>query len=370
MTAAAGPDLLATIVAATRRIVETRSRELPPDALARTVARQPQGEAFERALQASPAPRVIAECKRRSPSKGILREDYDPASHARAYEAAGAAAISVLTEPTFFDGAPGHLRAVRAAVNVPVLRKDFIVSEYQLLEAAAWGADAVLLIVSALKDEELQAPAAGRRRAGAGLPGRGARPAGSRAGGGRGRAGHRREQPQPADAQRGPRRARPRGGVAARGGHRGGGERHPLAGRSRAAGARRLPRVPGRRAADRAAGSGRGAARAAAACSRRRLMHVAVKVCGIRRGEDAALAAELGASGARLRVLAAEPARRLGGGGAGHHRAAAAVRGGRRRVRQPAARRGAGNGRRRGADGRAAARRRRPGGLRCRAGCG
>lgn len=157
MTAAAGPDLLATIVAATRRTVETRSQELPPDALARTVARQPQGEAFERALRSSPAPRVIAECKRRSPSKGILRDAYDPASHARAYEEAGAAAISVLTEPTFFDGAPAHLRAVRAAVNIPVLRKDFIVSEYQLLEAAVWGADAVLLIVSALKDEELQA---------------------------------------------------------------------------------------------------------------------------------------------------------------------------------------------------------------------
>jgi indole-3-glycerol phosphate synthase len=156
MTSATTPDHMATIVAATRRRVETGLHELPADALARSIARPPRGEAFERALRSSPAPRVIAECKRRSPSKGILREVYDPAVHARAYEDAGAAAVSVLTEPTFFDGAADHLRAVRAAVGIPVLRKDFIVSEYQLLEAAAWGADAVLLIVSALQDDELQ----------------------------------------------------------------------------------------------------------------------------------------------------------------------------------------------------------------------
>ena len=75
--------------------------------------------------------------------------------HARAYAEAGAAAISVLTEPTFFDGSPEHLRAVRAAVDIPVLRKDFIVSDYQLLEAAALGADAARLIVGALEQREL-----------------------------------------------------------------------------------------------------------------------------------------------------------------------------------------------------------------------
>jgi indole-3-glycerol phosphate synthase len=155
LTVAATPDLLATIVAATRRIVAVRSRRVPQDVLARTWSHSPAGVAFEQALRRSDAPRIIAECKRRSPSRGILRSDYDPAAHARSYQTAQAAAISVLTEPTFFDGAPEHLQAVRAAVAVPLLRKDFIVTEYQLVEAVACGADAVLLIVSALDNHAL-----------------------------------------------------------------------------------------------------------------------------------------------------------------------------------------------------------------------
>jgi indole-3-glycerol phosphate synthase len=86
----------------------------------------------------------------------VLRAEYDPVAIARGYAAAGAAAISVLTEPTFFDGALEHLEAVRRAVDTPLLRKDFIVSEYQLLEARAAGADAVLLIVAALSPQELK----------------------------------------------------------------------------------------------------------------------------------------------------------------------------------------------------------------------
>jgi indole-3-glycerol phosphate synthase len=156
MTATETPDLLATIVAATRRIVEVREAARPLRTIEQDVRRAPQGRAFEQALRAvEKAPRIIAECKRRSPSKGILRERYEPAAHARAYADAGAAAISVLTEPTFFDGAAEHLRQVRAAVEIPVLRKDFIVTEYQLVEAAALGADAALLIVSALEQREL-----------------------------------------------------------------------------------------------------------------------------------------------------------------------------------------------------------------------
>ncbi len=161
MTATAPADLLATIVSATRRIVEVREARQPLDALAKTRTRSPRGQAFEAALRAADGialpegARVIAECKRRSPSKGVLRPQYDPAAHARAYAAAGAAAISVLTEPAFFDGDPQHLRDVRAAVEVPLLRKDFIVSEYQLMEAVVLGADATLLIVAALEPREL-----------------------------------------------------------------------------------------------------------------------------------------------------------------------------------------------------------------------
>lgn len=149
-------DLLATIVAATRRIVHVCEARASAATLEAAVERLPSaGGRFRSALVAdAETPRVIAECKRRSPSRGILRAQYDPAAIARGYEGAGAAAISVLTEPTFFDGSLDHLRAVRQAVTIPVLRKDFVVSEYQLLEARAAGADAVLLIVAALEARE------------------------------------------------------------------------------------------------------------------------------------------------------------------------------------------------------------------------
>jgi indole-3-glycerol phosphate synthase len=149
-------DLLETILAATRRIVEVREADVPLRTLEATITRTPRGDRFAAALGTSPPPRVIAECKRRSPSRGILRSDYDPAAHAVAYARAGAAAISVLTEPTFFDGDLDHLRRVRAAVDLPLLRKDFVISAYQLVEAAACGADAVLLIVAALDDPALR----------------------------------------------------------------------------------------------------------------------------------------------------------------------------------------------------------------------
>jgi indole-3-glycerol phosphate synthase len=150
-------DLLATIVAATRRIVEVRQDGEPLAALARRASSRPSREGrFHAALSDPGGYNVIAECKRRSPSRGVLRERYDPVAIAAGYADAGAAAISVLTEPTFFDGSLEHLQAVSDAVDVPVLRKDFIVSEYQLLEAKAAGADAVLLIVAALRPAELE----------------------------------------------------------------------------------------------------------------------------------------------------------------------------------------------------------------------
>jgi indole-3-glycerol phosphate synthase len=117
----------------------------PPRGLRAAVRRGPEG------------PRVIAEVKRRSPSKGDIRVDLDPAALATAYAAAGAAAVSVLTEPRHFAGSPGDLRAVRAAVDLPVLRKDFVTTPYQVWEARAWGADAVLLIVAALDPPSLRA---------------------------------------------------------------------------------------------------------------------------------------------------------------------------------------------------------------------
>jgi indole-3-glycerol phosphate synthase len=157
----ASPDLLATIVAATRRMVEVRAERESLSVLARRAEQCHTATGrFHAALTAAglpTVPRVIAECKRRSPSRGVLRPNYDPATIARGYEHAGAAAISVLTEPTFFDGALEHLQAVRKAVGIPVLRKDFIVSEYQLFEAKTAGADGVLLIVAALAPTALGA---------------------------------------------------------------------------------------------------------------------------------------------------------------------------------------------------------------------
>ena len=150
------PDLLATIVAATRRITEVRRDREPLAALERrAAAATPRGQQFAAALGNRGRANVIAECKRRSPSRGVLAAVYDPVAIATQYASGGAAAISVLTEPTFFDGAIEHLTAVRAAVDTPLLRKDFIVDEYQLFEARAAGADAALMIVAALEQQDL-----------------------------------------------------------------------------------------------------------------------------------------------------------------------------------------------------------------------
>ena len=150
------PDLLEAILGSTRRAVEI-ARAIRPLAVLEKLSgeREPQGKLFGEVLSSHKSLSVIAECKRRSPSSGVLREDYRPAPIASAYEAAGAAAISVLTEPAFFDGALDHLTLVRHTVAVPVLRKDFILCDYQLWESRAAGADAVLLIVAALDDVEL-----------------------------------------------------------------------------------------------------------------------------------------------------------------------------------------------------------------------
>lgn len=151
------PDLLEAILAATRHEAACREQRVSLAELERAAARRsPRAAAFRAGLAAPDGLNVIAECKRRSPSRGVLCADYHPRQIARGYEAAGAAAVSVLTEPAFFDGALEHLAAVRAAVALPLLRKDFIVSRYQLAEARAAGADAALLIAAALGAAELR----------------------------------------------------------------------------------------------------------------------------------------------------------------------------------------------------------------------
>jgi indole-3-glycerol phosphate synthase len=151
------PDLLRTIIAATRVRVANAQAHEPTAALEkRARLKTPRGDAFHAALTQAGRPNVIAECKRRSPSRGVLRAAYDPVAIATGYAAAGAATLSVLTEPMFFDGSLMHLASIRAAVTLPLLRKDFIVDPYQILEAVVAGADAVLLIVAALEDDELR----------------------------------------------------------------------------------------------------------------------------------------------------------------------------------------------------------------------
>ncbi|MGZ3637118.1 MAG: indole-3-glycerol phosphate synthase TrpC [Ktedonobacterales bacterium] len=140
------------LVAATREVIAERQAQAPLDAVREQARQAPAPRDFASAVQpaAGGPARLIAEVKRASPSKGLLAERFEPVEQAQAYAAGGAAAISVLTEPRFFLGSLDHLQAVRAAVDVPVLRKDFIIDPYQVYEARAMGADAILLIVAAL----------------------------------------------------------------------------------------------------------------------------------------------------------------------------------------------------------------------------
>jgi indole-3-glycerol phosphate synthase len=151
-------SFLARAVADARSDAERRADRLPLDVLWAAAADLPPARGLRAAVRRGPdGPRLIGEVKRRSPSKGDIRIDLDPAALAGAYAAGGASAVSVLTEPRHFAGSPDDLLAVRAAVDLPVLRKDFIVDRYQVWEARAWGADAVLLIVAALDPPALRA---------------------------------------------------------------------------------------------------------------------------------------------------------------------------------------------------------------------
>lgn len=147
------PDILARIVAVKREEVARKAanrRSLESSAKFQT----PQRRGFAAALRKAPA--VIAEIKKASPSKGLLSEDFNPALQAQRYFAGGAAALSVLTDRNFFQGSLSDLKTARAVATLPVLRKDFTIDELDVLEAAAAGADAILLIAAILTVEELR----------------------------------------------------------------------------------------------------------------------------------------------------------------------------------------------------------------------
>lgn len=150
----APPDVLARIVEQKRVELAARAPCRPElEALAEAARATRRG--FRAALERT-APAVIAEAKKASPSRGILAESFDPAAIARTYERGGAAALSVLTDEKFFEGRLEHLEAARAAVSLPVLRKDFIIDGFQVVEAAAHGADAILLIAAILTVRQMR----------------------------------------------------------------------------------------------------------------------------------------------------------------------------------------------------------------------
>lgn len=155
----APPDILQTILTRKHEEIQAAQAQLDLDALREIAGHASPVRGFLANLRRvieSGAPAVIAEIKKASPSKGVLREVFDPAAIARSYAAAGASCLSVLTDRDFFQGAAQYLREAREACDLPVLRKDFIIHPYQVYEARAMGADCILLIVAALDDERLR----------------------------------------------------------------------------------------------------------------------------------------------------------------------------------------------------------------------
>ena len=152
--------VLDEILAHKRREVAARKRIRPEARWREIAAAQAPPRGFVQALRrkiAQGLPGLIAELKKASPSRGVIRADFDPAAIARSYQSAGAACLSVLTDERFFQGADAHLQAAREAVSLPVLRKEFLVDPYQIIEARGLGADCILLIAAALDGTELRA---------------------------------------------------------------------------------------------------------------------------------------------------------------------------------------------------------------------
>ena len=153
-------DILNKILATKAEEVAAAKAAVPLDEIKRQAAAAAPARDFLAAIHAKHAaaqPAVIAEVKKASPSKGLIRADFNPVEIALAYERAGAACLSVLTDVPYFQGAPEYLQQVKAAVALPVLRKDFMIDDYQVYQARAWGADAILLIAAALEAAQLEA---------------------------------------------------------------------------------------------------------------------------------------------------------------------------------------------------------------------
>lgn len=153
------PDILQRILNRKQEEIAERSAKVSIDELRARIAEQMPSRGFVRSIEAKIAAgdaAVIAEIKKASPSKGVIRADFHPAEIAKSYAAGGAACLSVLTDADFFQGHEDYLQAARAACDLPVIRKDFIVAPYQVYEARAIGADCILLIVAALNDAQLK----------------------------------------------------------------------------------------------------------------------------------------------------------------------------------------------------------------------
>lgn len=143
------------VISKKEELAETKRRVALADVKARIADAGPT-RGFARALSAGTAIRLIAEVKKASPSKGVIREDFDPARIAETYESSGASCISVLTEKKYFQGDLDYLGRIRASAGLPLLRKDFIIDEYQIHEARAFGADAILLIAACLERQQIE----------------------------------------------------------------------------------------------------------------------------------------------------------------------------------------------------------------------